>query len=272
MAYDIPLPEDDSKNLQDYLDAMRRRGGTALKLAGVLLVVGLLAILLWPNRYLSTATILIEDPEIPPGLVQTTVTTFAARQVQYINQRVMTRTNLAQIIEKFNLFAEQRKYLPTLLMVPDVQKDIRIDVIDMPMQQQQQAAGAQGRSAEMPRSIGPAEQQQHRQRQPQADDGQALRQRQLAGAVAGQEAAAGGVGLDHQRAAAAVVPGLGLAAAVGPQGGETAAQRADPAGTPAQQRLRQRQRPQAVGIDHLLLQQELPRRAAEGQPARHRGQ
>lgn len=141
MAYDIPLPEDDSKNLQDYLDAMRRRGGTALKLAGALLVVGLLAILFWPNRYLSTATILIEDPEIPPGLVQTTVTTFAARQVQYINQRVMTRTNLAQIIEKFNLFAEQRKYLPTLLMVPDVQKDIRIDVIDMPMQQQQQAAG-----------------------------------------------------------------------------------------------------------------------------------
>jgi len=53
MAYDIPLPEDDSKNLQDYLDATRRRGGTALKLAGVLLVVGLLAILLWPNRYLS---------------------------------------------------------------------------------------------------------------------------------------------------------------------------------------------------------------------------
>lgn len=136
MAYDIPLPEDDSKNLQDYLDALRRRGGTALKAAAVLLVLGLLAIFLWPNRYLSTATILIEDPEIPPGLVPTTVTTMAARQIQYINQRVMTRTNLQQIIEKFDLFPKERKYLPTLLLVEDVQKDIRIDVIDAPLAEQ----------------------------------------------------------------------------------------------------------------------------------------
>ncbi|MBW7881844.1 MAG: hypothetical protein H3C34_04265 [Caldilineaceae bacterium] len=135
MAYDIPLPEEDSKSFQDYLDVLRRRGGTAAKIALALLLVGLVAIFLWPNRYQSTATILIEDPEIPPGLVPTTVTTMAARQVQYINQRVMTRTNLAQIIEKFDLFQEKRKYLPTLLMVPDVQKDIRINVIDAPLQQ-----------------------------------------------------------------------------------------------------------------------------------------
>ena len=136
MAYDIPLPEDDSKSLQDYMDALRRRGGTALKAAAALLVLGLLAIFLWPNRYLSNATILIEDPEIPPGLVPTTVTTMAARQIQYINQRVMTRTNLQQIIEKFDLFPKERKYLPTLLLVEDVQKDIRIDVIDAPLAEQ----------------------------------------------------------------------------------------------------------------------------------------
>jgi len=135
MAYEISLPEEDTKSFQDYLDALRRRGGTAAKIALGLLLVGLVAIFLWPNRYQSTATILIEDPEIPPGLVPTTVTTMAARQVQYINQRVMTRTNLAQIIEKFDLFPEKRKYLPTLLMVPDVQKDISINVIDAPLQQ-----------------------------------------------------------------------------------------------------------------------------------------
>ena len=123
MAYDIAIPEDDSRTLQDYLDALRRRGATALKLAAAVLIVGLVVIFLWPNTYRSTATILIEDPEIPPGLVPTTVTTFAARQVQYINQRVMTRTNLAQIIEKFNLYPDERKYLPTLLLVEDVQKE-----------------------------------------------------------------------------------------------------------------------------------------------------
>jgi uncharacterized protein involved in exopolysaccharide biosynthesis len=72
--------------------------------------------------------------------VPTTVTTFAARQIQYINQRVMTRSNLASIIEKFDLFKEERKYLPTLLLVPDVEKSMSIDIIDV---QQPNAAGQQ---------------------------------------------------------------------------------------------------------------------------------
>jgi uncharacterized protein involved in exopolysaccharide biosynthesis len=133
MAYEIAIPEEDSKTFQDYLDALRRRGATALKIAAAVFVAGLVVIFMWPNTYRSTATILIEDPEIPPGLVPTTVTTFAARQIQYINQRVMTRTNLAQIIEKFNLYPSERKYLPTLLLVPEVQNDVQIDLVDVQM-------------------------------------------------------------------------------------------------------------------------------------------
>lgn len=139
MAFEIAIPEDDNRTLGDYMDALKRRRRPALILALSILVVGLAAIVLWPNSYTSTAVILIEDPEIPPGLVPSTVVTFASRQVQYINQRVMTRTNLTNIIEKFNLFPEERKYLPTLLLVPDVEKDMNIDVIDV--QQPDQATG-----------------------------------------------------------------------------------------------------------------------------------
>jgi uncharacterized protein involved in exopolysaccharide biosynthesis len=139
MAFEIALPEDDNRTFADYLDALKRRRKPALIIALTLLVLGGIGIVIWPNAYTSTAVILIEDPEIPPGLVPSTVTTFASRQIQYINQRVMTRTNLAQIIEKFDLFPEERKYLPTLLLVDDVQKDIKIDVIDV----QQPGAGGQ---------------------------------------------------------------------------------------------------------------------------------
>jgi uncharacterized protein involved in exopolysaccharide biosynthesis len=139
MAFEIAVPEDDNRTFGDYLDALKRRRKPALILALTLLVLGTVTIFVWPNAYTSTAVILIEDPEIPPGLVPSTVTTFASRQIQYINQRVMTRTNLAQIIEKFNLFPEERKYLPTLLLVQDVEKDMSIDVIDV----QQQGAGGQ---------------------------------------------------------------------------------------------------------------------------------
>ena len=99
MAFEIAIPEDDSRTFGDYLDALKRRRKPALILALTLLVLGGITIFMWPNAYTSTAAILIEDPDIPPGLVPTTVTTFASKQIQYINQRVMTRTNLAQIIE-----------------------------------------------------------------------------------------------------------------------------------------------------------------------------
>jgi succinoglycan biosynthesis transport protein ExoP len=139
MAFEIALPEDDNRTIGDYLDALKRRRKPALIIALSLLVLGSIAIFVWPNAYTSTAVILIEDPDIPPGLVPTTVTTIASKQIQYINQRVMTRSNLAGIIEKFNLFPEERKYLPTLLLVNDVEKDMSIDIIDV----QQQGAGGQ---------------------------------------------------------------------------------------------------------------------------------
>jgi polysaccharide biosynthesis transport protein len=131
MAYEIALPDDQSNTFQDYLDALRRRQGTAIKIAAAILVVGLAIIFFLPNSYQSTATILIEDPEVPRELAPSTVTTFAARQIQYINQRVMTRTNLAQIIEKFNLYPDERKYLPTLLLVDEVEAQMSIDLVDV---------------------------------------------------------------------------------------------------------------------------------------------
>lgn len=131
MSYEIAVPEEESRTFADYLDALKRRGKVSGLIALGLLLLGTLVVFLLPNTYQSTAVVLIEDPEIPPGLVPTTVTTFAARQIQQINQRVMTRTNLAQIIEKFDLYEAERQYLPTLLLVDQVQKDMKIDVIDV---------------------------------------------------------------------------------------------------------------------------------------------
>jgi len=117
--------------LGDLIDALKRRKKLALITAAVVFVVGTVAIFAWPTYYMSTATILLEEPEVPEALVQTTVTTFAAEQVQYINQRVMTRTNLANIIEKFNLYEDKRRYTPTLLLTEDVQENIVLDLINV---------------------------------------------------------------------------------------------------------------------------------------------
>jgi len=122
---------DDGKSLADFLQGLRRRRRLALGVAAGIFFIGALLVFIWPNTYESKAVILLEEPEVPAALVPTTVTVFAAQQVQYINQRVMTRSNLASIIEKFNLYPEKRRHLPTMLLADDIQDDITMDVVNV---------------------------------------------------------------------------------------------------------------------------------------------
>ncbi len=125
--------EDEGLDLGELLRGLwRRRVFISLATAAVF-AVGVVIILAWPTTYQSTATILLEEPEVPRTLMQTTVTTFAAEQIQYINQRVMTRTNLANIIEKFDLYKEKRRYTPTLLLTDEVRDNMLLDLINVEM-------------------------------------------------------------------------------------------------------------------------------------------
>ena len=49
-------------------------------------VIGTVVVFAWPTSYQSSATILLEEPEVPEQLVQTTVTTFAVEQIQYVSE------------------------------------------------------------------------------------------------------------------------------------------------------------------------------------------
>ncbi len=88
----------------DILGALRRRKwiGLAVALAGVIgtvvFVMGL------PATYKSTATVLIEEPDVPQDLVKSTVSNYANDRLQIIQQRVMTSQNLSSVIDQFNLY------------------------------------------------------------------------------------------------------------------------------------------------------------------------
>ena len=92
--------EEQTKEFKDYIDAFRRRRKSILSVAGVIFVISVIVALLWPPTYRSAATILIEEQEIPTDLIRSTITSYATQRIQTISQRVMTRANLMQIIEK----------------------------------------------------------------------------------------------------------------------------------------------------------------------------
>ncbi|MGE3480691.1 MAG: GumC family protein [Gammaproteobacteria bacterium] len=96
-------------NLSDYLAVLKRRK-LQLIVPTVLVFIATLGIAFGlPPVYLSTATILIEQQDIPQDLVRTTVTSYATERIQVISQRVMTRDNLRTIIEKYDLYPEERQ-------------------------------------------------------------------------------------------------------------------------------------------------------------------
>jgi len=103
---------------------VRRRIKPALIAFVVVVVIfGTLALKL-PALYRSSATVLIEQQEIPQDLVRTTVSSFAAQRIQVLIQRAMTFSNLSDIIKKYDLYADLRESDPLEQVVEKMREDI----------------------------------------------------------------------------------------------------------------------------------------------------
>ncbi len=121
--------EESGKSLQDYLDIwQRRKWPMLLIMAGVFLLAVAIALIL-PPVYRSTATILIEDQDIPRELVQSTVTSYAAQRIEIINREVMTRSNLLKLIDRHNLYADQRGRVPVETIIGKMRKAINLEML-----------------------------------------------------------------------------------------------------------------------------------------------
>ena len=116
-------------DLGDYLAAFRRRRGMILLVAGIIFIIGLITAWVWPPTYQSSSTILIEEQEIPSELIQSTVTTYAAQRIQVISQRVMARSNLMEIVNKYNLYEKERRRYTTEEVLAEMREDIGIEMI-----------------------------------------------------------------------------------------------------------------------------------------------
>lgn len=123
------MMEEQTKDLRDYIDAFRRRRTTILLVVLSMFAVSVIVALLWPPTYRSTATILIEEQEIPPDLIRSTITTYATQRIETIKQRVMTRANLMQIIEKYNLYVDERRRKTTEEVQESMRKDIKVETL-----------------------------------------------------------------------------------------------------------------------------------------------
>lgn len=131
-------------SLAEYLEVVKRRLWLLL-LPAVVVFAGFAAVAMTlPAVYESTATILIEEQEIPEDLVRTTVTTYADQRVQIIAERVLNSAKLTEIIEKFDLYSEAREAASVPEVVREMRRDISVNMVraDVRDQRGRSTAGA----------------------------------------------------------------------------------------------------------------------------------
>src|SRR5262245_21839040 len=116
-------------NLADYLGALRRRALVATIAFVSALVVGAIVAVAWPPTYRSTATILIEQQEIPQDLVRSTITSFADQRIQLIKQRVMTTATLLELVREHGLYAEDSDRVAREVIIDRMRDAIHMDLI-----------------------------------------------------------------------------------------------------------------------------------------------
>ncbi len=91
-------------SLHDYLSILRRRALVMILAFGVVLAASVVLAFVLPRIYESTATILVEGPQVKVAVEDGAARPRPEDRVNLIRQRLMTRENLTRVAEEHQLF------------------------------------------------------------------------------------------------------------------------------------------------------------------------
>ena len=100
-------------SLDDFLDMLRRRAWLILAVVAAGCVISVVFALNQPRVYRATEVLQVTRPEISDDLARSTVEGSAARRLQLIQQRLLARDSVLEIIVKYGLYADLAGLTPT---------------------------------------------------------------------------------------------------------------------------------------------------------------
>lgn len=120
-----------------------RRKWLAVLAFVVPMVVGVTVVMVMPNVYRATATVLVERQQIPENLVSPTVTSALETRLRTINQEVLSRPRLEALRNQFGLYPDRDgKYFSIDQIVERMRNDIQFDLKGVDVRGQAQATVA----------------------------------------------------------------------------------------------------------------------------------
>lgn len=113
--------------LDRVLAVWRRRKWLAIPVFALPFAIAASAILSMPNLYRSTATVLVERQQVPDSIVRSTITGELETRLQTIGQQALSRGRLEDLINRFNLYTNERKRASSQEIVDQMRRDIQVD-------------------------------------------------------------------------------------------------------------------------------------------------
>jgi polysaccharide biosynthesis transport protein len=113
-------------DIQDYIDIARRHMAWIIGPAFAALVLSVVVAFLWPDTYVSRATIRVVPPQVPRELVPSNVNSAMSQRINSMYQTVSSRGALTNLINMYNLYPRDRNRKPMEDLVEMVRGNISI--------------------------------------------------------------------------------------------------------------------------------------------------
>jgi polysaccharide biosynthesis transport protein len=117
-----------SVSLDRALEALGRRKWVALLVVAAVFGAAVSVARSLPDIYRATTTVLVEQRQVSEVFVTTSVTAELETRIQTIEQQVMSRTRLTELISRLNLYPEAQKKAPIEALVGRMRRDIRLEL------------------------------------------------------------------------------------------------------------------------------------------------
>ena len=122
-------------DIEDYIDMVRRYRSWIIGPMFAGLVLSVVGAFMWPDTYISQAVMRITPQQIPENLVPSVVSTQMAERLNQMQQEILSRGSLQEMITRpsLDLYKRERQRLPLEDIIQDMRnKYIQIKMMDMP--------------------------------------------------------------------------------------------------------------------------------------------
>jgi polysaccharide biosynthesis transport protein len=122
-------------DIEDYIDMVRRYRSWIIGPMFAGLVLSVVVAFMWPDTYISQAVMRITPQQIPENLIPSVVNTQMAERLNQMQQEILSRTSLQELIQRpsLDLYKRERQRLPLEDIIQDMRnKAIIIKMMDTP--------------------------------------------------------------------------------------------------------------------------------------------